>query len=272
MENFHAKKERGYTSKRSYKKQSRYPCPLYCIGLIIISLQQLVHSQRYGYNCARTSFVPVIHSVNVARSFAERSKYSFTSTTRVARFSQSYVSSVAAMSLTTSSPKLPNVPVDVNTKEIRLPITGDMMLAAQTYNSNASVLNPSEGKTHRYNILCLHGWMDNSASFHSLAPRLAHEFPQSTVVALDLVGHGQSDHLKQPPVVLPEAIVHIHSALQSLGWISGSDTSDSGSQNEIICVGHSMGAALSCVYAATFPENVSRLVLLDGGSFLFLYL
>ena len=38
--------------------------------------------------------------------------------------------------------------------------------------------------------LCLHGWLDNANSFLPLAEKL----PQLQLVAIDLPGHGQSDH------------------------------------------------------------------------------
>ena len=39
-------------------------------------------------------------------------------------------------------------------------------------------------------VLCLHGWLDNAASFVPLAPLL----DRLDVVALDLPGHGHSEH------------------------------------------------------------------------------
>src|SRR3546814_5071589 len=41
-------------------------------------------------------------------------------------------------------------------------------------------------------LLALHGWLDNAGSFPRLAPLLATEYQ---VIALDLPGHGHSDHL-----------------------------------------------------------------------------
>ena len=45
---------------------------------------------------------------------------------------------------------------------------------------------PESGKP----LLALHGWLDNAASFDGLAPLL----PELNIVALDLPGHGLSEH------------------------------------------------------------------------------
>ena len=52
-------------------------------------------------------------------------------------------------------------------------------LAAQRWHAGAS---------HR--VIALHGWLDNAESFSLLAPQL----PDADLVALDLAGHGWSEH------------------------------------------------------------------------------
>ena len=42
-------------------------------------------------------------------------------------------------------------------------------------------------------VLCLHGWLDNAASFVPLLPHLANKH----VIAIDLLGHGFSSHRSQ---------------------------------------------------------------------------
>jgi pimeloyl-ACP methyl ester carboxylesterase len=105
-------------------------------------------------------------------------------------------------------------------------------------------------------ILCLHGWLDNSRSFHKLAPHLQQADASSTeLVALDFPGHGLSAH-KSPdggaPQTMAELVFYVAELVSKLKWDSFS------------LVGHSMGAAISLMYAASFPDQVQKLVLLEG--------
>jgi pimeloyl-ACP methyl ester carboxylesterase len=139
-----------------------------------------------------------------------------------------------------------------------------LKLAAQSYvplqqhlsggASDGNALNGESATVPSRKILCLHGWMDNCRSFHHLAPLLTSQL-NAHVVALDLPGHGISDHKAHdsPPTVLAEAAYYVHEAIRELDWPKG-----------FCVVGHSMGAAVGSLYAASFPEYVSQLVLLDG--------
>lgn len=98
-------------------------------------------------------------------------------------------------------------------------------------------------------VLCLHGWLDNAASFLPLAP----ELEAFDVVALDLAGHGHSPH--RPPgarYYFMDNLWDIDAVLDTLEW------------DACHLLGHSMGGALACVFAATAPERVRSMVLLDG--------
>lgn len=98
-------------------------------------------------------------------------------------------------------------------------------------------------------VLALHGWLDNAASFDRIAPLL----PELHLVALDLAGHGRSQH-RHPSVVhhfidwAPEVVA----VTDQLGWES------------FKLIGHSMGAGISTLVAGSFPNHVERLVLLEG--------
>ena len=99
-------------------------------------------------------------------------------------------------------------------------------------------------------LLALHGWLDNAASFAPLAPRLADTF---YVVALDLSGHGRSDWRSADATYqVYDDLPQIRGIVEQLGWSS------------FALMGHSRGAVIASLFAAAFPELVSRLVLLDG--------
>ena len=125
--------------------------------------------------------------------------------------------------------------------------------------------------------MCLHGWLDNSASFHLLAPRLAARLQdQSTaasieteIVALDLPGHGLSSHKGKdgPPQLLSEYCYYVSEFLDEMGWTSSSpssSTSQGVDRDQIILIGHSMGAGVSTTFAASFPDLIDSIILLEG--------
>ncbi len=98
-------------------------------------------------------------------------------------------------------------------------------------------------------VLCLHGWLDNAASFVPLAPLLR----QLDLVALDLPGHGYSEHRHSTTRYhFIDYLFNVDAALDALGW------------DDCHLVGHSLGAAISAVYGAGAPERVRSLVLLDS--------
>ncbi|MDY0020865.1 alpha/beta fold hydrolase [Arenimonas caeni] len=98
-------------------------------------------------------------------------------------------------------------------------------------------------------LLCLHGWLDNAASFLPLAPHLA----GFDWVALDLPGHGASDH--RPPGCDYAFADWLHDgldALDALGW------------EQADLLGHSMGGAIASFIAAAVPARVRRLALVEA--------
>ena len=99
--------------------------------------------------------------------------------------------------------------------------------------------------------LCLHGWLDNAASFETLAPLL----PVNEVHCLELSGHGHSDH--KPPSAFDYSLIDW--ALEAAHVVCQKDWKD------LMIVGHSMGASIGLILASLLPDRVRRLVLLDGG-------
>ena len=98
-------------------------------------------------------------------------------------------------------------------------------------------------------VLALHGWLDNAASFVPLAGLLG----ALDLVALDLPGHGHSEH-RHPGTRYHfiDYLFDIDSALDALGW------------SDCHLLGHSMGAAIAAAYAAGAPGRVRSAVLLDS--------
>ena len=96
-------------------------------------------------------------------------------------------------------------------------------------------------------IVALHGWLDNGASFLPLAPHLA----ECHLVCVDLPGHGHSDH-KATPYVFVDWLDDLHQIAQAAGW------------QRFVLLGHSLGALIASAYAGVFPEQIVRLILLEG--------
>ena len=97
-------------------------------------------------------------------------------------------------------------------------------------------------------VLCLHGWLDNAASFIPLASQLG----DFDLVALDFAGHGFSSHRPSTSrYYFPEYMYDVDAALDELGW------------NYFQFIGHSVGGGVASGFAAALPERVKGLVLLD---------
>ena len=98
-------------------------------------------------------------------------------------------------------------------------------------------------------VLCLHGWLDNAASFVPLAPHLA-EFD---LLALDFAGHGFSSHRPETSrYYFTDYLFDTDAVMDELGW------------DRCHFIGHSMGGGVASCFAAAMPERVDRLILLDA--------
>ena len=105
--------------------------------------------------------------------------------------------------------------------------------------------NP-DGKTI---VLALHGWLDNLATFETLASCM----PEIRLIAIDFPGHGHSEHLESGKAyyfidglfLIDDLIEHFH--LDSVNLL-----------------GHSMGGAIATIYAAIQPDRVKNLLLIEA--------
>ncbi len=102
-------------------------------------------------------------------------------------------------------------------------------------------------------ILALHGSLDNSASFDFLIPSLLKSTPNLYIIAVDLPGHGLSEHINRDyGFFFMNYISILFEIMDTLKW------------KRCILLGHSMGAAISTIAAGTIPERISHLILLDA--------
>lgn len=122
-------------------------------------------------------------------------------------------------------------------RELRFTVNG-MNFAAQEW-----------GDPTQLPVLALHGWLDNAASFFALAPRLNNLH----IVALDMAGHGQSEHRPGQMAYTPwDDINDILAVADHLGW------------DRFALLGHSRGAIIGTLAAGTFPGRFIALGLVEG--------
>ena len=97
-------------------------------------------------------------------------------------------------------------------------------------------------------IVLLHGYAEASRMWRPLIPRLAERF---TVVAPDLPGIGGSD-IPADGMDIARAAVRIHSLVKGLGI------------EKAVVVGHDIGLMVAYAYAAQFPSDTEKLVMMDA--------
>lgn len=99
-------------------------------------------------------------------------------------------------------------------------------------------------------IICLHGWLDNLASFYPLAEILS---PHFHLLLIDLPGHGQSDPLPAGGhYYIWQNVELLHQLLQQQGLAKAH------------FLGHSMGGVVASLFAGSFSDKVQSLILLDS--------
>jgi pimeloyl-ACP methyl ester carboxylesterase len=130
------------------------------------------------------------------------------------------------------------MPMQTRDLEIELPLP-QLRLAARVWG------DPSLPR-----LLALHGWLDNAASFETLAPLLCKHFH---IVALDLPGHGRSQH--RPAGLWYHYVDYLGDVLaaaDALAW------------QRFGLLGHSLGGAIASMIAAVAPERIDRLLLIEA--------
>lgn len=141
------------------------------------------------------------------------------------------------MALVSATARCYQTRMNARSEQLTLELPG-LRLAAQAWGNK-------DGRP----VLALHGWLDSSASFATLAPLL----PSSLrLVALDLAGHGHSAHRPLGSYEFVQWIPDVFAVAECLGW------------REFALLGHSLGAAVAICAAGTLPERITRVALLDG--------
>lgn len=114
------------------------------------------------------------------------------------------------------------------------------------------VLGKWWGNRNKQPVLALHGWQDNCGTFDRLIPLL----PESiSVLAIDLPGHGKSSHYPKGMqyFLFWDGIALIRRIVKYHKW------------NRLVLMGHSLGGALSFMYAACFnkEEDTAKFISID---------
>jgi len=98
-------------------------------------------------------------------------------------------------------------------------------------------------------MLCLHGWLDNANSFLPIMPHIE----DTDIVALDLPGHGLSDHHCDGfPYTIATYAHRVLQASEALGW------------HEFHLAGHSLGGSIVPLCAIVAADNVKSIVMIDA--------
>jgi pimeloyl-ACP methyl ester carboxylesterase len=97
-------------------------------------------------------------------------------------------------------------------------------------------------------VILLHGYTQTSLMWRPLIPKLADKF---TVIAPDLPGIGDSD-IPKDGLDMKTAAIRIHALAKSLRVTKAR------------VVGHDIGLMVAYAYAAQFPDEVEKLVVMDA--------
>jgi pimeloyl-ACP methyl ester carboxylesterase len=97
-------------------------------------------------------------------------------------------------------------------------------------------------------VILLHGYTQTSRMWRPLIPKLTDKF---TVVAPDLPGIGDSD-IPKDGLDMKTSAIRIHALAKSLGI------------SKARVVGHDIGLMVAYAYAAQFPSEVEKLVVMDA--------
>lgn len=113
--------------------------------------------------------------------------------------------------------------------------------------------------------ILLHGWLDNASSFDLLAPLLLRNHTTNQgfdeLIALDLAGHGKSDHSYNGIYHPGEHVADVADVLYELGWFTDHQHETTAPTTpalpQIFVIGHSMGGGIAALFCGTFPQQIT---------------
>mmetsp|Transcript_1688 Transcript_1688/g.1866 ORF Transcript_1688/g.1866 Transcript_1688/m.1866 type:complete len:316 (+) Transcript_1688:32-979(+) len=102
-------------------------------------------------------------------------------------------------------------------------------------------------------VLCIHGFLDNAATFDVLIPRLLNILDEPTeFVCMDCAGHGNSSHRsKDGQYCYTNRAMDAIQVATALGW------------DKFSLMSHSMGANTSVLIAGIVPDRIIKTVCID---------
>ncbi len=129
-------------------------------------------------------------------------------------------------------------------------ITSSAGPADRFYESQGLRLHHTDwGNDTAPSLILIHGGRDHSRSWDEVARALQ---PHFHIMAPDLRGHGDSDWAKGSSYSLSDYVYDLTCLVRSA------------SLHQTAIVGHSMGGMIGLMYAGAYPDQVSRLAVLDG--------
>lgn len=103
-------------------------------------------------------------------------------------------------------------------------------------------------------LFLFHGWLDTGASFDFVCRYLKNEF---YCIAPDLRGYGQSGHTKNPlGYFFLEYVADAYALIRHFS-----------PHGKIDLLGHSLGGAVTSVYAGLYPQRVNHFINVEGFGF-----
>eukprot|EP00286_Rhodomonas_abbreviata_P021542 CAMPEP_0181295214 /NCGR_PEP_ID=MMETSP1101-20121128/4023_1 /TAXON_ID=46948 /ORGANISM="Rhodomonas abbreviata, Strain Caron Lab Isolate" /LENGTH=382 /DNA_ID=CAMNT_0023399941 /DNA_START=103 /DNA_END=1251 /DNA_ORIENTATION=+ len=100
--------------------------------------------------------------------------------------------------------------------------------------------------------LCLHGFLDNAATFDLVAPRMVERGFASCMACIDFAGHGQSEGRAGGTYHALDHVADAVNIVDALAW------------QRFSIMGHSFGGGIAQAMAAVIPERVVRLVSVEA--------